>query len=361
MTIQSASIAQVANMSPEEVAAELGTKTPSMVGKDISEEIRQRAFSMLERIKKIGDRDVAARNEMTNEAKSFGLEVRRSISHQSELLNQPMQDIMEKNDNLGSIGMDLLALIRKVEQVNPNKFDFAESTFRRLLGKLPGIGTRLEAWWAQYQSVSVVINDILENLEKGKGVLIQDNQTLRADRDKLTGHTWQLLDQLQIAMLLDKELTVWAETLDIVQKKYIQEDVLYYLRQEVQDMQLSLGAANQSILVSDIIRRANEELVRSTERTLNVSAKALQTAAALQVALAHQKRQIEAVKATQQMTVDLLKGTAERAKTQGVQVVRDANDVSSTIDGLKKAFSDTIEAMDLLDGYKQTALPAIQL
>ena len=135
MTIQSASIAQVANMSPEEVAAELGTKSPSMVGKDISEEIRQRAFSMLERIKKIGDRDVAARNEMTNEAKSFGLEIRRSISQQSELLNQPMQDIMEKNDNSGSIGMDLLALRRKVEQVNPNKFDFAESTFRRLLGK----------------------------------------------------------------------------------------------------------------------------------------------------------------------------------------------------------------------------------
>jgi uncharacterized protein YaaN involved in tellurite resistance len=38
-------------------------------------------------------------------------------------------------------------------------------------------------------------------------------------------------------------------------------------------------------------------------------------------------------------------------------VVKDANDVSGMIDGLKQAFGDTIEAMNLLDSYKQEALP----
>lgn len=353
-------IAQVATMSPEQIAAEVGTKAPAAIADDIPEEIQQRARQMLERIQNVGERDIEGRNNLTNEAKSFGTEVRRNIAHQSDLLNAPIKDIMGSNDSDGDLSKDLLSLRGKVEEINPNKFDFTESTFRRILSKLPGVGSRLEAWWSQYQSVSTVINDILNNLEKGKDVLTKDNITLKADRDKLMEFTWQLQDQLQIAMLLDKELAAWSGTLEAAAKKYIEEDILYYLRQEVQDMQLSLGAANQAILVSDIIRRANEELIRSTDRTLNVSAKALQTAAALQVALAHQKKQMAAVKATNDMTVDLLKSTAEKAKTQGVQVIKDANDVSGMIEGLKQAFGDTIEAMDLLDAYKQEALPAMQ-
>lgn len=359
MTTQT-QIAQVATMTPEQIAAEVGTKAPTTIADEIPEEVKKRAQEMLERIKNVGERDIEGRNNLTDEAKSFGSEIRRNIAHQSDLLNAPIKEIMGSNDDNGDLSKDLLSLRAKVEQINPNKFDFSEGGFRRLLSKLPGIGSKLEAWWSQYQSVSTVINDILTNLAKGKDVLAKDNITLKTDRDKLMEYTWQLQDQLQIAMLLDKELEAWAESLDAAQKKYIQEDILYYLRQEVQDMQLSLGAANQAILVSDIIRRANEELIRSTDRTLNVSAKALQTAAALQVALSHQEKQMAAVKATNDMTVDLLKSTAEKAKTQGVQIVKDANDVSGMIEGLKQAFGDTIEAMDLLDAYKQEALPAMQ-
>ena len=357
MTTQT-SIAQVATMSPEEIANELGTKAPATIANDIPEEVRQRARDMLERIKSVGERDIDGRNTLTSEAKTFGSEIRRSIAHQSDLLNAPIKDIMGSGND--TLSRDLLALRGKVEEINPNKFDFTEGAFRRLISKIPGIGSKLEAWWSQYQSVSTVINDILTNLEKGKDVLAKDNVTLKADRDKLMGYTWQLQDQLQIAMLLDSELAAWTTSLDAPTKKYIEEDILYYLRQEVQDMQLSLGASNQAILVSDIIRRANEELIRSTDRTLNVSAKALQTAAALQVALVHQKKQMDAVKATNDMTVELLKSTAEKAKTQGVQIVKDANDVSGMIEGLKQAFSDTIEAMNLLDSYKQEALPQMQ-
>jgi len=359
MTSQT-TIAQVATMSAEEIATSLGTKAPSTITDDIPDEVKQRAKALLERIQQVGDRDISERNELTSEAKNFGQDVRRQIAHQSDLLNAPIKDIMGNSGESSDLSQDLLALRTRVEEVNPNKFDFSEGTLRRLLSKLPGIGTKLEAWWSQYQSVSTVINDILANLEKGKNVLTKDNMTLKIDRDKLMEFTWQLQDQLQIAMVLDAELAQWSSDLEAAQKKYIEEDILYYLRQEVQDMQLSLGAANQAILVSDIIRRANEELIRSTDRTLNVSARALQTAAALQVALSHQEKQMKAVKATQEMTVELLKSTAEKAKVQGVQIVKDANDVSGMIEGLQQAFSDTIEAMNLLDAYKQEALPAMQ-
>ncbi len=353
-------IAEVSRMTAEEVAQQVGTLSPDQAGQDASPEIRERARVLLERIQAVDERDIDGRRRVSDETRQLGSEVRRKIAHQSELLNAPVSDIMAQNDANGDVGGNLLALRRQVEDINPNGFDFSESGFRRLLSKLPGIGTKLEAWWSRYQSVSTVINDILRNLETGKQALHRDNETLRDDRDQLLKYTWELQDQLQLAMVLDTELTTWLETLAEEQKKIIQEDFLYYLRQEVQDMQLSLGAANQAILVSDIIRRANQELIRSTDRTLNVSANALQTAAALQVALAHQKKQLDAVKATQDMTVDLLKSTARTANTQGVEVVRSANDVDSMIAGLKEAFGETLEAMNALDAYKQEALPAMK-
>ena len=161
---------------------------------------------------------------------------------------------------------------------------------------------------------------------------------------------------MRIAKLLDGEITKLIESGEI-DKKYLEEDVLYYLRQEIQDMELSLGAANQAIMVANIVRKANDELIRSTERTLNVSSIAIKSAAGLEVALSHQKKQLDAVKGTNDMTTELLQSTARKVKTQGVEIVKSANDITAQIEGIKNAFADCIEAFDILDNYKREALP----
>ena len=351
----------VSTLSSLEVADQVGTLAPEKVADATpSDAVKAKVTALLERLRSIGDRDIEARNQFSNDIKRFGTSVRKQVASQSDLLNAPVNQIMDDSGDNGTVAKNLLELRRQVEKVNPNKFDFTESWLRRLLSKIPGVGTKLESWWSEYQSVGTVINDILESLEQGKNVLEKDNVTLKADRDQMIQHTYSLQDQLQIAMLVDKELVPWIETLEPAQKNYIEEEVLYYLRQEIGDMQLSLGAANQSILVSDIIRRGNEELVRSTDRTLNVSAKALATAAALEVALSHQKKQLEAVQATTEMTAELMKGTAKKAKEQGIAVIQQANDSSQMIDALKTSFSDVIEAMENLSTYKKAALPVMQ-
>jgi uncharacterized protein YaaN involved in tellurite resistance len=251
----------------------------------------------------------------------------------------------------------MLSLRSNIEIANPNNYNLATGGLRRLLSKLPGVGTKLEAWYAKYQTVATVIDDILNGLEAGKETLKKDNLTIRHDRDSLMKHVYMLIDQLDESMLLDKELVKLVDSGEMEDKKFIEEDVLYYLRQEVQDMQMSLGASNQAILVSDIISKANEELIRSTDRTLNVTSVALKSAAGMEIALSHQKRQMEAVSATNAMTTDLMKSTAKKAKTQGVEIVKQANNITTQIEGMKEAFTDCLEAMDTLDNYKKEALP----
>ena len=51
-----------------------------------------------------------------------------------------------------------------------------------------------------------------------------------------------------------------------------------------------------------------------------------------------------------------MKSTSETAKTQGVQIVKDANDLTEMIDALKISFNNSVEAFDLLDEYKREQL-----
>ncbi len=344
------------NMSEKEIAEAAGSVAVADINKDVPAEVLTEVNEMIDNLKGLGPRDIDAKNTFTDKTKTIGADIRKKIAYQSDLLAAPMSAIMTKNNEGGDLAGDLLTLRNLVEEVNPNGFNLTDGGFRKLLSKIPGVGSKLEKWWSKYQSVSVVIDDILKNLDKGKDVLVKDNITIRNDRDTLLKYVFLLTDKLRTGSLLDIEIVKLIDSGEYDQK-FLEEDVLYFLRQEIQDMQLSLGAANTAIMVSDIVRTANNELIRSTERTLNVSSIAIKSAAGMEVALSHQKKQLEAVSAVNDMTTELMKSTAKKAKTQGVEIVMKANDITAQIEGMKEAFNDCIDAFDILDTYKKDALP----
>lgn len=353
-------VQDVTKLTEEEIAKETGSVTADKVTENVTTEVKENVAKMVETVKGLGERDIDGRNAFAEMTKTIGASIVKNVSAQSELLSAPMNSIMNENKEGGGLSASLLELRTTVESINPNKYDLSMSSFRRLLSKLPGVGTKLEAWFSKYQSVASVIDDILKNLECGKETLLKDNKTLKFDRDTLLKYVYILTDKLAEAKLLDDELVKLIESGELADKKFIEEDVLYYLRQEEQDMTLMLGAANQAIMVSQIIYKANEELIRSSDRTLNVTSVALKSAAAMEIALSHQQSQLQAVKSVNDMTTDLLKGTAKKAKEQGTAIVKEANDISAQIDGMKEAFSDCLEAMNILDAYKQEALPIMK-
>lgn len=351
-------MSDVKELSEEEVALSVGSVAVAKITEDVPAEVVSEVTQMVTTIKSLGPRDIDQKNAFADMTKSIGSEIRKKVAYQSDLLSSPMNAIMSKNNEEGNLSTGLFSLRKIVEEVNPNNFDLRDGGLRKLLSKLPGVGSKLEKWWNKYQSIATVIEDILRNLDIGKEALKKDNLTLRSDRDALLKYVFLLTDKLRTARLLDKEVADLIESGEY-DKKFLEEDILYYLRQEEQDMELSLGAANQAIMVADIVRKANDELIRSTERTLNVSSIAIKSAAGLEVALSHQNKQINAVKATNDMTTELLQATAAKAKTQGVEIVKSANDITAQIEGMKNAFTDCIEAFDILDSYKRDALPVM--
>jgi len=80
-------------------------------------------------------------------------------------------------------------------------------------------------------------------------------------------------------------------------------------------------------------------------------------AVTLALALANQRIVLEKVQALSNTTPDLIAGTAERLKTQGAAIHKQASATQVDIDALKRVFDDVRSALEDISRYRQEALP----
>jgi uncharacterized protein YaaN involved in tellurite resistance len=97
--------------------------------------------------------------------------------------------------------------------------------------------------------------------------------------------------------------------------------------------------------------------VRGVNRALDVTVSALQVAVTVALALANQKMVLDKVSAINEATSSLISGTAERLRTQGTEIHKQAAGAMIDLDALKQAFADINAAMDEISKFRQAALP----
>jgi uncharacterized protein YaaN involved in tellurite resistance len=125
------------------------------------------------------------------------------------------------------------------------------------------------------------------------------------------------------------------------------------------DLQQQQAVAQQSVLTVEVIIRNNKELMRGVQRALNVTVNALSTAVTLALALENQRITLEKVKQVNQVTNDLIAGTAAKLRTQGVEIHKQAASTMLDMEVLKKAFQDIAAALDDIERFRSDALPAM--
>jgi len=247
-----------------------------------------------------------------------------------------------------------------VEELDPGKLDLEAGWFTRLLGRIPGVGTPLKRYFSRYESASTVLDAIIRSLKDGQEQLKRDNITLLDDQKAMRALTHKLERAVKLGQLIDAKLVDGLET-EIAETdprhKFVQEELLFPLRQRIQDLQQQLLVNQQGFLTVEMIIRNNKELIRGVSRALNVTVSALQVAVTLALALANQKIVLEKVQAVSATTSDLIAGTAARLKTQGAEIHKQASATQLDIESLKKAFGDVREALEDISRYRREALP----
>lgn len=347
---------------PKTLRQELDLADPASVHADVQADpkLAQQADDVVARILKVDLKDHHATDQTKAAIEAMGINLQKEAARRSAMLKQPLQQLMKAGDEGGAVATSLIDLKMQVEELDPAKVDFEAGGLMRMLGKIPGIGTPLKRYFSRFQSASTTIDGIIRSLKAGQEQLKRDNITLAEDQKAMRALTFKLEQAIKLGQLIDQKLSAGLATdvlADDPRHKFITEELLFPLRQRIQDLQQQLLVNQQGFLTAEMVIRNNKELIRGVNRALNVTVSALQVAVTLALALANQKIVLEKVQAVTATTENLIAGTAARLKTQGAEIQKQASGTQLNIEVLRTAFNDIRSALEDISRYRQEALP----
>ena len=350
---------------PVKIRQELALVDPkSLTAGNVSDpQIERQADEFVSAVLAFNPKDpvlLEVRDQHIAAAENLGVKTQREAAHRSAMLKEPIRKLAAKGEDGGEVANSLVSLKNQVEELDPGKFDLSPGWFTRALGWVPGIGTPLKNYFTKFESSQTVIDAIIHSLDDGKKMLQRDNVTLSQDQKAMRLTTLRLEKAVQLGILIDQKIAYALEreiTADDPRRRFIEDELLFPLRQRIQDLQQQLAVNQQGVLAVELIIRNNKELMKGVDRAVNVTVNALNVAVTVALALANQKIVLDKIEAVNKVTDHLIAQTAAQLRTQGVAVHKQASNAQLNIESLKKAFADINGALDDVSRFRQEALP----
>lgn len=285
-------------------------------------------------------------------------EIRAAAGVSNRMLQRPTQTLESGLFNDGSpIARTLTDLRKTVEDLDPSRQSDL-FTPKKLFGVIP-FGNRLRDYFLRYQSAQSHINTILQALYNGQDELRKDNAAIEQEKVNLWAMMQKLEQYVYVGKQLDTELEGRIgeiETQDQEKARIVKEEILFYLRQKVQDLLTQLAVSIQGYLALDMIRKNNLELIKGVDRATTTTVSALRTAVIVAQALANQKLVLDQISALNITTGNLIESTSALLKRQSGQIQQQAVSATISLDKLKTAFANIYQTMDMMADYKIKAL-----
>ena len=245
-----------------------------------------------------------------------------------------------------------------MRDLDPSGIDFAKK------GRIGKVFNPVRRYFDRYKSADAEIADIVKSLEKGKGTLKNDNTTLELEEASMREITKQLNQKIEMGTALDTYLTNALEEQKALggnedKVRFVEEEVLFPLRQRIMDFQQLQVVNQQGIVAMDVIRSKNKERIRAVDRAETVTVSSLRTAVTVAGALYNQKIVLEKVQLLNASTNAMIEATSKMLKDQGVAIQQQATEANISVETLKASFANTLSALDDISNYKQQALPKI--
>jgi uncharacterized protein YaaN involved in tellurite resistance len=295
-------------------------------------------------IRKLGDDEINAASQVS-----------------SRLLSRPVASLQKSGlSGTSGVAASLLQLRRQVDALDPGRQGELFGP-HKLLGILP-FGDRLTRYFAKYQSSQGHVNAIIVALRNGQDSLQRDNVDLEQEKANL----WQIMEKLRqyiyLSQRLDSALAAriaQVQAHDPERARILNEDMLFYVRQKVQDLTTQLAVSVQGYMALDVIRRNNIELIRGVDRATTTTVSALRTAVIVAQALSDQKLVLDQITALNTTTSDLIESTSVLLRQQSGAINEQAASSTIELEKLQLAFDNIYATMDEIDAYKLKALDSM--
>lgn len=325
---------------------ELDKKVEQFVGIILAEQVQSEAFKT----------KISGVHTLANE------EIRAAAGIANRLLDQPVRAMNAGLFDEGSvISKGLIDLRNKIEELDPSKRgDLLQP--RKLFGIIPW-GNKLQDYFQQYQSAQSHLDAIIKSLYSGQDELRKDNAAVEEEK----ANAWRIMERLEQYVYVGKKIDASIiaklgeiEATDPEKARVIKEELLFYVRQKVQDLLTQLAVTIQGYLAMDMVRKNNLELIKGVDRATTTTVSALRTAVIVAQALANQKLVLDQIGALNTTTSNLIESTSSMLKTQAGKIHEQATSSAVSLDKLKLAFQNIYDTMDMVSTYKVQALDNMQ-
>lgn len=328
---------------------------PKGITYEEAEEFRARARAIAQQLEKAGG---SKEMEVIDSVTTLGLQTQRQAASELGLLKGRMGDTLNREDPTGQVTTDLVELRMALKQIAPPELSHP-SLFERLLDILPfrrRLLRLLEKIAVRYEPISRQVVFIETRLRQGRIMLTRDNVELRKLYEQVESQQPAVRKNAYLGELLMQEFQELMERTVEPRKMEKIQSALHDIAMRVQDLRTMEEVHSQFFVSIEMTRQNNTRLGQAVERTLTLATNVVMVGLAIQVALARQKRVLEATQRTREFLGDMIVSNAETIKRHTQEIGDVYNEPVIAVEKITQAHDALLEAIDMANRLKQEGI-----
>lgn len=224
----------------------------------------------------------------------------------------------------------------------------------KILGFIP-FGNKLQSYFRKFQSAGTQLQKSMQQIYAARDDMQRDVVDIEATRTKLWEAMQKLAGAIYFAETLDAKLAVKVEALnstDPIKAKALTQEVLFYARQNLQDMLTQQAVCTNGYLALDVLKKTGREMMNGCTRVATTGMSALAVAQTVARATGNQIKVMEMLGGVNSSIENLV---AESGRQLGIHVDKTtqfAQNPMLGIEKLKEMFDQTFKAMDAMDNFR---------
>jgi uncharacterized protein YaaN involved in tellurite resistance len=244
-----------------------------------------------------------------------------------------------------------------LDELNPGKEGDLFSK-QKILGIIP-FGNKLQAYFRKYESAASQLNKSMEQIYTARDDMQKDEVEIESLRGKLWEAMQNLKAAIEFSQQLDTKIADKVVSLKVSQPeraKAMEQEVLFYARQNLSDMLTQQAVCVNGYLALDVLKRTAREMQNGCTRVATTGMSALAVAQTVARATGNQIQVMDMLKSVSGTIENLI---AESGKALNTHVERTAEFSSNPLLGIEKVkemFDQTFRAMDAMDNFRSKAI-----
>ena len=244
-----------------------------------------------------------------------------------------------------------------LDELNPGKEgDLLEP--QKLLGFIP-FGNKLQNYFRKFESAGGQLQKSMQQLYAARDDMQRDVVEIEAVRTKLWDAMQKLGGAVQFAETLDAKLAAKVDSLqatDPSRAQALQQEVLFYARQNLTDMLTQQAVCTNGYLALDVLKKTGREMMNGCTRVATTGMSALAVAQTVARATGNQIKVLDMLGGVNATIGHLIAETGRQLNTHVERTAEFSSNPMLGIDKIREMFDQTFKAMDAMDNFRSKAI-----